>query len=183
MHYTLRELSRSDLPAMTKWRNDPDVIDQLGSPFRFIDHEVDLKWFDAYLASRMNNVRLAICEMESGKIIGATHLLGIDWINRSADFGIWIGNKESQGHGAGEFATRGILKHAFLDLHLHRIALTVVATNERAIGLYKKIGFVEEGRMRQVIFKHGKYVDMIQMAILSNECPHMITEERKPACP
>jgi diamine N-acetyltransferase len=154
---------------MTAWRNDADLVKDLGSIFRYIDHEVDIEWFNAYMAGRKNNVRLAICESESRRIIGVTHLLGIDWANRSADFGIFIGERSARGEGAGEFATRGILKHAFMDLNLHRVYLTALADNERAIRLYRKAGFVEEGRLRQAVFKNGGYADMLQMAILSHE--------------
>ena len=167
--FFLRELSRSDLSEINKWRNDADLIKALGSPYRYIDQEVDDNWFNNYLASRSNNVRLAICEVESGRIVGAVYLLEIDWTHRCCEFAILIGDKQSQGKGLGEFATRGILTHAFLDLNLHRVHLTVLFTNPRAIHLYKKVGFIEEGCLRQSVFKNGKYVDLVQMAILSSE--------------
>jgi diamine N-acetyltransferase len=169
MPYFLRELSRDDLNEMTAWRNDAELVMDLCSIFRYIDHEVDIEWFNAYMASRMNNVRLAICESESRRIVGVTYLLGIDWSSRSADFGIFIGDRSAQGKGAGEFGTRGIVKHAFMDLNLHRVHLIALADNERAIRLYRKVGFVEEGRLRQAIFKEGSYADMLHMAILSHE--------------
>lgn len=176
MSYFLRELSRSDLVEITKWRNEPDLINQLGATFRFIDQEVDVNWFNQYLATRSNNIRLAICDKETKKIIGAVYLLGIDWINKSGELAIWIGNKAEQGKRIGEFATRGILHHAFADLNLHRIHLTVLTKNERAMRLYKKVGFIEEGCLRQAVFKNGEYTDLIQMAILSNEYQHIDSE-------
>ena len=177
MPHFLRELSRRDLNDVTAWRNDAELVNDLGSIFRYIDNEVDIEWFNAYMAGRKNNVRLAICESESRRIIGVTHLLGIDWANRSADFGICIGDRSTHGKGAGEFATRGVLKHAFMDLNLHRVHLTVLADNERAIHLYRKAGFVEEGRLRQVAFKNGDYADMLQMAILSHEYRQAAAQE------
>ena len=150
----------------------------LASAFRFIDREVDINWFNNFLANRSNNVRLAICKLNDKKIVGATYLLGIDWINRSAEFSIWIGDDSSQGKGVGEFAAQRMLQHAFSDLNLRRVSLTVISNNERALYLYKKIGFVEEGRLRQAIYKSGKYIDLIQMAILSNEYHYIDTQAR-----
>lgn len=173
MSYFLRELSRIDLVEITKWRNDPSLIQWLATAFRFIDQEVDINWFNSYVSNRSNNVRLAICTSDSQKIIGATYLLDIDWINRSSEFSIWIGTNSLQGKGIGEFAARRTLHHAFSDLNLHRISLTVLEDNDRALHLYKKIGFLEEGHLKQVVFKNGKYVDLIQMAILSNEYQHI----------
>ena len=169
MDYSLREITREDLVHITRWRNNPELIQHLCSPFRFIDEEVDTQWFNRYLESRARNIRLAICQKNSGEIIGAVYLLEIDWLNRNAEFGILIGDENAQGKGAGEFATRGILKHAFLDLNLHRVSLIALASNERALRLYRRIGFVDEGKSRDALFKDGIYVDVVRMAILSSE--------------
>lgn len=169
MNYFLRELSRGDLTAVNGWRNDREAQKCLVSPFRFVTDEVDGRWYDGYLGARANNIRLAICESASGKSIGVAYLLGIDWIVRSGDFGILIGDKGAQGKGAGEFATRALLAHAFGDMNLHRVQLSVLAGNERARSLYRKVGFLEEGRARQAAFKDGRYVDLIQMAILADD--------------
>lgn len=169
MIYSLRELSRADLPLLNGWRNDREAQQWLVSPFRFIAEEVDAKWYDGYIGARSNSIRLAICESLSGKFVGVVYLLGIDWISRSGDFGILIGDTSAQGKGAGEFATRTLLTHAFSDINLHRVQLSVLAANERAMSLYRKVGFVEEGCARQAVFKDGEYVDLIQMAILAGE--------------
>ncbi|PWF48906.1 GNAT family N-acetyltransferase [Massilia glaciei] len=169
MSYFLREISRSDLPQISSWRNDPGLIENLASPFRFIDLEVDTKWFESYMASRANNVRLAICQRDSGSIIGAAYLLSIDWVSRSCEFSIFIGDVHSRGKGVGEFAIQHVLRHAFEDLNLRRVALNVLENNARALHLYRKNGFVDEGRLRQAVAKRGAYFDLIQMAILSDE--------------
>lgn len=43
--YKLRELERKDLTIINSWRNDYELIEQLGAPFRYINLEVDQKWF------------------------------------------------------------------------------------------------------------------------------------------
>ena len=169
MSYFLREICRSDIPIINSWRNNPEIIETLGSSFRYINEEMDINWFNNYLSNRASTIRLAICEKTTNTLIGAGYLLGIDWVNRSAEFAIWVGERSHQGKGAGFFAVREILSHAFRDLNLHRIHLTVLATNLRAINLYQKIGFIEEGRHRQVVFKNGCFIDMLQMSILANE--------------
>lgn len=169
MSYFLREICRNDIQVINSWRNNREIIETLGSSFRYINEETDVGWFNNYLSSRSSTIRLAICEKAAGTLIGAGYLLGIDWINRSAEFAIWIGEKSYQGKGAGYFAVKEILNHAFKDLNLHRIHLTVFATNQRAINLYRKVGFIEEGCLRQVIYKNGCYNDMLQMSILNDE--------------
>ena len=52
-----------------------------------------------------------------------------------------------------------------------RIELEVFATNARAIALYRKFGFVEEGRKRQARCLDGNYDDSIPMALLKSDRP------------
>ncbi|MFC5475988.1 GNAT family N-acetyltransferase [Paraherbaspirillum soli] len=165
----VRELQRSDMAVVNRWRNRQELVADLGGVFRFVGEEVDEKWFDHYLSVRNNNVRLAICDERTQQTIGLVYLLGIDWINRAGECAIWIGEAEARGRGVGLAAMQQLLNHAFNDLNLHRIHLTVLANNQRALGLYKKVGFVEEGFLRQAVFKDGRYQDLIQMAILAHE--------------
>lgn len=165
----LREIARSDLETINSWRADKSLVDLLGSPFRYVGVEVDNRWFDAYLNARAHNVRLAICRKDIGQIIGVVYLLHIDWVNRSAEFSIQLGADTERGTGSGEQATRIAIQHAFSDLNLRRVQLTVLSTNERAITLYKKVGFHTEGCFRQALFKNGSYVDVTSMAMLNSD--------------
>lgn len=169
MKYFLREISRGDIFAINQWRNDPAVINELGAPFRFINQEVDDSWYASYLGARNNNVRLAIACRDDNKIVGAVYLTGIDWLARSAEFSIWIGDQHHQGNGAGKMAAQGMLKHAFVDLGLNRIYLTVLESNGRARSLYARVGFSTEGVLREAVFKCGKFSNLIQMSILASE--------------
>ncbi len=88
--------------------------------------------------------------------------------HRSAEFSIQIGEAEARGQGFGAAATRAALAHAFDDLNLHRVWLTLLASNTRAEALYKKVGFQREGVLRDAAFKAGRYVDVVTMAILDS---------------
>jgi RimJ/RimL family protein N-acetyltransferase len=165
----LRELERADLVLLNTWRADRDLVGHLGSPFRYINMEVDESWFGAYLANRQRNVRLAICDGSSQKLLGVVYLLEIDWVSRNAEFAIQIGETGERGRGVGTEATRLALDHAFNDLNLHRVHLTVLASNAAAIALYERTGFRAEGLLRQAFFKEGRHVDAIPMAILAAE--------------
>ena len=164
----LRELERSDLPVINRWRADRAAVDQLGSAFRHVAFEVDEQWYERYLAARNNNVRLAIC-LSDARMVGVVYLLDIDWVHRNAEFAIWIGEPTAQGQGIGKAASRLALEHAFRDMNLERVHLTVLAHNERAIQLYRGMGFVQEGTLRRAAFKGGRFCDVIMMAMLREE--------------
>jgi RimJ/RimL family protein N-acetyltransferase len=169
MDIFLREIEAADLPAITAWRADRDVVDALVGSFRHVNGDIDRRWYDAYLASRPNNVRLAICLREGAQCVGVVYLLKIDWINRSGEFGIQIGDPAARGRGIGKSATRLMLQHAFADLNVRRVYLSVLADNARAIRLYERVGFRHEGVLREAVFKCGRYVDLLMMATLADD--------------
>lgn len=167
--YKLREIERKDLDLINSWRNDPELIEQLGAPYRFINNEVDQKWFDSYMNNRASQVRCAIVDDVDDKILGLVSLVSIDQMNQSAEFHIMIGNRDNQGKGIGSFAVREMLKHAFNNMNLNRVELTVLENNNRAKHLYEKNGFIYEGRKRKAKFKGGRFVDMLMYAIIRDD--------------
>ncbi|MEE1244206.1 MAG: GNAT family protein [Acutalibacteraceae bacterium] len=165
----LRELERDDLKTINKWRNNPYLISFLGAPFRFINNEVDEKWFDNYMANRAVNVRCAIVDDSDNIIKGLVSLNSIDYLNQSAELNIMIGDEDNCGKGIGTFAVNVILKHAFENMNLRRIYLTALEDNSRARHLYEKLGFVQEGVLRESNFKNGKFINMVMYSILREE--------------
>ncbi len=168
--YILRELRRSDLPTVNAWRADKELIDRLGATFRYINEEVDERWFNAYMEHRSNTVRCAIVEADKpDTILGLVSLCDIDQLSRSCQFHIMIGDKKQRGKGMGSFALNEMLRHAFADLNLNRVELYVLPDNEPALALYRKCGFQQEGLLRQYAFKNGRYRDTIVMSVLREE--------------
>ena len=167
--YRLRELERKDLTIINSWRNDYELIEQLGAPFRYINLEVHQKWFDFYMSNRGNQVRCAIVEDNKDDILGLVSLVSVNQMNQSAELHIMIGDKENQGKGIGSFAVKEMLNHAFYNMNLNRVELTVIENNKRAIHLYEKNGFVYEGRKRKARYKGGKFMDMLMYAVLRDD--------------
>lgn len=170
--FKLRELEKRDLPAINRWRNDKEIIDCLGAPYRFINLEVDESWYASYMGNRGNAVRCAITEDSNDEILGLVSLTSIQFLNQSAEFHIMIGDSKNQNRGIGTFAVKEMLHHAFYHMNLHRIELSVLETNQRAIHLYEKCGFVREGIKRKCSYKNGGFVNMYIYSILKNEFNH-----------
>ena len=166
--YKLRELERKDIERINRWRNDRELISFLGAPFRFINRDVEENWYDNYMKNRNSTIRCAITLEDNDEIIGLVTLANIDYINRCAELHIMIGN-EYQNKGAGKYAVKNILDYAFKDINLNRVELSALESNERAIGLYRKMGFMVEGISRKAYYKDGKFVNKIEMAVLREE--------------
>lgn len=101
-----------------------------------------------------------------GVLIGVVRLAPVDVANRSARLGIGILDSTRLGQGLGTEAIRLVLGYGFGRLGLHRVSLTVLADNARAVAAYTRCGFVVEGRFRDTLFRDGAWYDDLSMAIL-----------------
>jgi RimJ/RimL family protein N-acetyltransferase len=54
-------------------------------------------------------------------------------------------------------------------MNLNKVKLGVFDGNDRAHAVYRKCGFVEDGRLRQEYYQDGRYWDVIQMSVLRDE--------------
>jgi RimJ/RimL family protein N-acetyltransferase len=99
--------------------------------------------------------------------VGICGLTSIDWINRRAEFSLYIG-PEYQGSGFGEHALRLLCRHGFQTLNLNCIWGEVFESNP-ALAMFQRVGFKECGRRRQFYFRDGKYIDAILVDVMRNE--------------
>ncbi len=112
----------------------------------------------------------AIALTDSDRCIGHVGLYCLDQRVRKAEFGIAI--EESQwGKGFGRQAASAALEFGFNELNLNKIDLKVLSTNLRAITLYERMGFRNDGVLREEQFRDGQYVDLLIMSILRREMP------------
>ena len=93
----------------------------------------------------------------------------IDWVGRSTELGIFIGEKTSWNQGYGREAIELLLDYGFNTLNLNRIFLRVDETNPGGIHCYEHAGFIHEGRLRQAKFEDGQYIDLLLMSVLRSE--------------
>ncbi len=161
---------RRDLVALyQRWINDFAVVRTLAvRAMRPMTAEGELAWYDRQATSE-DDVTFTIYEYASLRPIGSTGLHQVDHYNRSATFGIVIGEKDCWGKGYGTEATRLVLDYAFTGLGLHNVMLQVFAKNERGMRAYRRAGFREIGRRRQARRRMGEPEDIVLMDCLATE--------------
>lgn len=155
-----------DVEKFTEWLNDFETTDYTGRSGILTTLDGERK----YLEENSNpEATFVIVTLEDNKIIGTVSLEDINWINRTATLGIFIGDKEFRSKGYGTEAIRLILEYGFKYMNLYNIKLDLMEFNERALKCYEKCGFKEYGRRRKCKFVNGKYYDSISMDILADE--------------
>ena len=102
-------------------------------------------------------------------MVAFVSLEDILWAHGVAWLGIGIGDRDQWGKGYGRDAISLVLSYAFRELNLHRVQLSVFEYNERAIALYEKLGFRQEGVYREFMQREGRRYDMYLYGILRSE--------------
>lgn len=167
----LRPVRRTDLANFLKWFNDPEVTQYL-SMYLPMSEMAEEKYIEDLGSTRANTDARFVIEAIAGdetKPIGTVGLHGINNKDHVAGFGIAIGEKEYWSKGLGTEAARLIVAYGFDQLNLHRIGSSALGFNERSIRMHLALGFLEEGRQREAIFKNGNYADLVTFGLLRSE--------------
>ena len=101
------------------------------------------------------------------KLIGVCGLTSIDWVNRRAEFSLYIGPEHGK-KGYGESALRKLLRIGFDVLNLNCIWGESFHGNP-AIEMFKRIGFKYEGDRREFYFRNGSYINASLWSLLKND--------------
>ena len=164
----LRAMGPSDAESLWRWNHDPDVM-------RWMDagYAQSLARVHTFLTERPRNdyadVLFGIEVQADGELIGLIRLRDADPETGGADLDIYLGEKDYWGKGYATDAMRAVCRFGFDKMRLHKISLRVVADNDAARHVYEKVGFVEEGRLREVFRRDGKWHDKLTMGLLAHE--------------
>lgn len=160
----LRPLEREDLRFVHDLDNDQAVMHYwFEEPYEAFVELCDL--YDKHIHDQTE--RRFIVE-HAGERVGLVELVEIDHIHRRAEFQIIIA-PQHQGRGYATAATRMAVEYAFLTLNLYKLFLIVDVDNAAARKVYRKLGFVEEGVLRQEFFVNGEYRDVVRMALFQTD--------------
>lgn len=166
----LRAYRREDLPLALEFINDAEVKTNLvvGVPFPLKPEEEE-KWYESISAAKPESYSFAIETLDEPRYIGGCGLNKVDWKNRVAQVGIFIGLELFRGQGYGTDAMNLLLRFIFDQMNMNKVKLEVFSFNARAIKSYEKCGFIKEGVMRRELFRDGKYHDIVTMGVLREE--------------
>lgn len=156
----------NDAKKYTEWVNNYDTAKYINQITRIID----IQYEEEYLAKRKyDSYDFAIVDKETDELIGSIGLMNIDYIDRTAELGIFIGVEDHLSKGYGSDAIRILLDYGFNQLNLHNIMLKVYDFNKRAIKAYEKCGFKKYGEWKESHYFEGKYHNEILMNILKDD--------------
>lgn len=160
--------SEEEIQKFAEWMNDFQVTDYTGRTSQITTYAGEKEYLESSEKNTENRT-FNIVNLEDDKLVGTVGLEHINWVERSAVLGIFIGDDDFRSNGYGTEAIRLLLEYGFKYLNLHSIRLDLLSVNERAHKCYLKCGFKDSGKSREEIFLNGKYYDKLHMDILENE--------------
>lgn len=158
-------MTNEDTDLIVDWRNKDEVRKRFVYQKMFT-RQTHENWIST-MVDTGKVVQMIICEKETNRPLGSVYLRDIDYENKKAEYGIFIGEDDARGKGIGTKAAKQMIAYAFEELHLHKLFLRVFADNVRAVKSYEHAGFVEEAFLKDEVFIDGEYRDMIWMAIIN----------------
>lgn len=167
---TIRRAHPDDAPAVAAWMADPAVFAQLLQ----MPHPSVEMWRERLAGNKAGGGELSLVAVRDGQPVGLAglHEPRAVWRRRHAmGLGISVA-PHAHGQGVGSALMQALLDHADRWANLLRVELTVFADNARAIALYRRFGFEEEGRMRAYAWRDGAYADCLGMARLRPLAAH-----------
>lgn len=161
-----------DADVVSKWTHDLEYLrllsadiakplspGQIKKQYEEMDKEVE----------KQKAFNFAVRLKADDRLIGFARLYRIEWTHATSSVQIGLGDQNDRGQGYGTEVLRMLLRYAFDELNLYRLAATTVEYNTGAIRFFERAGFVVEVRRRQAVQRDGKRWDAVLLGLLRDE--------------
>lgn len=164
----LRQITAGDVDALFAIFSDAQVM-QFGNKLQRSKEEAQeffgklQNWYH-----QQENVQWGITLKGNDTLLGSCGFYAFDEGFLRADLGYEL-RPAYWRQGIMSEALTTIISFAFATMGLHRIEAVVYEGNERSLGILRKMGFVEEGLLRQRTFFHERFWDEHHLGLLKDE--------------
>jgi len=156
----LRPIVKEDIVFLNKWKNDENTYKYLGGGFMPVSVDIQAKWLDTMMDTTGTDKRYIICNNQN-KPIGMIGLYSINWINRTSEVGMFIGDTSSRGKGYGKEAYLLLERFAKEYLNLRKLKWYAVSENSVPINMVTKLGYRKAGELIEERFIKGEYKNVV----------------------
>lgn len=160
----LRAIDEGDAEVLMDLINDPEVESSVCGWSYPVSLSAQKRWINNLTNDTI--VRYAI--EVSGKMVGVAIISSIDMKNRTANMNIKL-LKFARGNGYAMRAMRLIVSYCFDELNMHCLTANVIERNVGSRKLWEKMGFCQDGILRERIYKNGSYHNIIAFSLLKDE--------------
>ncbi|KTG07906.1 hypothetical protein AUR64_01330 [Haloprofundus marisrubri] len=163
-HVELRTVEREDREFIARHRNDP-IFRRLLGDARPMNLSSATEYFETVVGSDDGETFVVATE---DRAVGLVFFFDLDERNGVAELGYWV-TAEAQGRGYATDAARALARYAFEERRLEKLTAQVVTSNTASVRVLEKLGFHEEGVLREHEFVDGQRVDLRVFGLLASE--------------
>lgn len=155
--------------TLREWLPFIDYTKSIGDTQNFI--QSTMKQF-----SENNGVQAGI--WYEGKIAGVIGFHKIDWNNKSTSIGYWLGDGY-RGLGLMTKSVKSFVHYALLDLKLNRVEIRAAVENKKSRAVPERLGFTEEGCVREAEWLYDHYVDHVIYGMLAKDWRQLESDNKR----
>lgn len=163
----LRQMAETDAEALTllidrnrtylrEWLPWLDSSSNIRDAMRFIGRSIEQ-------AHDMNGLTLGI--IFDGKLAGVIGQHYVDSLNRRTEIGYWL-DQTHQGRGIVTRSTARLTEYAFREQDCNRVILHCASGNLKSRAVAERLGFAQEGILREAEWLYDHYVDLVVYSML-----------------
>lgn len=165
----LRAIEQNDLNTLMDWRNTPELR-RYFREYRELNSDQHREWYENKVIQDRNTIMFAIIELSTNQLIGACGLCYIDWVNRNADFSLYIGKD-------GKYiddlyavdAAKLMIVYGFNELGMHRLWSEVYEYDHLKRSFFEQLNFTLDGRHRETLWLDGSWHNSLFYSLLRSE--------------
>lgn len=167
---SLHAVEKEDLSKLQGWRNNQEFRKHFRE-YREINSARQESWFEEKVIKDPTTLMFSIRRNTDNELLGCCGFVYINWVHRHADLSLYIGWDDSyiDELGYAEESCRLLLKYGFDELALNKVWTEIYEFDEKKKALYDKIGFHQDGLLRQNYWYDGKWWDSRILSLLENE--------------
>ena len=154
--YALVDRNREHLGQWLIW------VDRSNSP------EVTRQFIKESRQSYENKESLSAGIWLKGELVGAIGVVRYDWYNRKLEIGYWV-SSDQQGKGIVTRSVSAIIDDAFRNLGFNRVEIHCATGNKRSRAIPERLGFKQDGIMREASLLSSEFVDKVIYSLLASE--------------
>lgn len=151
--YSLIEANRSYLTDWMPWAADQTL-------------EGTLTFIRKTRRQLADNDGFQVAIVTEDHIIGVIGYHAVGWGKRLTSIGYWL-DEGQQGRGTMTESVRLLVEHAFSAWQLNRVEIRAGTENHRSRAIPERLGFHQEGTLRQRERVNGRYLDCVVYSMLS----------------
>ncbi len=160
----LKQITKSDLKLIVKWRNSKEIF-QNNTQYFLLNSKIQKNWFN--LLENDPSRKMFIISYNKIKI-GICGLVDIDSQNKHAKIAIIIGKINLHSKGLGTITLQNLLNYGFTKLNLHRIEAEIIEYNKTSMYFFKKSKFKTDAIYRDIIWRNNRWWNIYSMSLLKD---------------